>query len=139
MHRYYLIPRNPGTPLVPNRPPPPDWQMGGQSTMVDGGLFEFCLPPPYQSQFMPVRPLLPGLEPFWAVNGSIVFVDQTTKTFYTPEQVPMQLISRQPQVPTVFSPTTGVRPMQHLFEQYSNSAYSVPTQVLLGNWTNWHH
>ncbi|VUZ47465.1 unnamed protein product [Hymenolepis diminuta] len=157
-----LTPRNLGTPLVPNWPPPPDWQMGGQSTMVDGGLLEFCLPPPYQSQFMPVRPLSLGLEPFWAANGSIVFVDQTTKTFYTPEQVneifrhilppptpllpinptfqvPMQLVSRQLQVPTVFSLATDVLPIQHLFGQHSSSPYSVPNRILQRNRKNWHH
>ncbi|VUZ47464.1 unnamed protein product [Hymenolepis diminuta] len=83
----YLTSSNLGSPTAPNMLPPPDWQMGGQSTMANGGLLEFCLPSPYQSQFMPVRPLSLGLEPFWAANGSIVFVDQTTKTFYTPEQV----------------------------------------------------
>ncbi|VDL59305.1 unnamed protein product [Hymenolepis diminuta] len=95
----YLTSSNLGSPTAPNMLPPlevtlyfhfyrlADWQMGGQSTMANGGLLEFCLPSPYQSQFMPVRPLSLGLEPFWAANGSIVFVDQTTKTFYTPEQV----------------------------------------------------
>ncbi|VUZ47462.1 unnamed protein product [Hymenolepis diminuta] len=158
----YLTSSNLGSPTAPNMLPPPDWQMGGQSTMANGGLLEFCLPSPYQSQFMPVRPLSLGLEPFWAANGSIVFVDQTTKTFYTPEQVneifrhilppptpllpinptfqvPMQLVSRQLQVPTVFSLATDVLPIQHLFGQHSSSPYSVPNRILQRNRKNWHH
>ncbi|VDO07665.1 unnamed protein product [Rodentolepis nana] len=104
------------TPMATNKPSSSnleDLNIYGQSTMIEGGLLEFCRPPPKQLQFKPVRPLSSQLQPFWGANGSIVFVDARAKLFYTPAQV-RELYRDRPHSPmrTTFRPPNQPPPRQ---------------------------
>nr|CDS28935.1 hypothetical protein HmN_000211400 [Hymenolepis microstoma] len=133
--RHYTETPTPSSPILE------DLKMGGQSIMIEGGLLEFCLPPPRQFQLMPVRPVSSQLQPYWGANGSIVFVHWLTKTFYTPEQVselfgsklqsPMDTTFRVPNQPPPWQfgmpprPNAGVPSIQHLLTQFRNLRPSI--------------
>ncbi|KAM7536141.1 hypothetical protein Aperf_G00000098663 [Anoplocephala perfoliata] len=76
-------------PQPPSAPPPQDWQIAGQSTIVDGGLL--CFPsspfPPAPmvppQLVVPVAPLPDWLQPYWYSDGSIGFFDANNGNFYT--------------------------------------------------------